>query len=127
MVTKPLIYLASPYSDPDPGVRQKRYEEATRHASILMTEMDIYVFSPITHSHNLEQLEKRDWQFWMKFSCNLLAKCDELFILKIPGWNESKGVFMERHIAKMLKMPITEIEPYLDNIVDKDLKKFPEL
>jgi len=50
MSSKPLIYLASPYSHPDPSVRQERYEAACK-ATAAMMRQGYHVYSPIAATH----------------------------------------------------------------------------
>ena len=45
-----LIYLASPYSDPDPWVKENRFLAVCTKAAKMMSE-GAYVFSPIAHTH----------------------------------------------------------------------------
>ena len=48
-----IIYLAAPYSHPDPGVRERRFRAINRAAAALIAEGRI-VFSPISMSHPIE-------------------------------------------------------------------------
>jgi hypothetical protein len=60
-----MIYLCSPYTHPDPAVREARYEAACRTAAHLMRSGKI-VFSPIAHSHGIAQYGlPKDWSFWI--------------------------------------------------------------
>lgn len=45
-----MIYLASPYSHPDPAVEELRFEAACEAACKLM-QQGHHVFSPIAHTH----------------------------------------------------------------------------
>ena len=47
-----MIYLASPYSDPDPAVRQSRFEAACK-ATAEMLRAGLIVFSPVMWSTGL--------------------------------------------------------------------------
>lgn len=61
-----MIYLASPYSDPDPAVREQRYEAACA-ATVAMLRAGHVVFSPIVHSHPLVAYGlPTDWAFWQR-------------------------------------------------------------
>lgn len=37
---------------------------------------------------------------------SLISKCDELWVLKIDGWEQSKGVSAEIEYAESLNIPI---------------------
>ncbi len=104
--TRPVIYLASPYSDIDPDVREERYQAACRKAAALMREGGL-VFSPIVHSHPLTfHGLPGDWGYWEQYDRRQLEHCDEVVVLALPGWKESKGVQAEIAIAKDLGKPV---------------------
>jgi Domain of unknown function (DUF1937). len=54
-----MIYLASPYSHPDPLVREARFDAACRAMADLVHAGQI-VFSPIVHGHPLGALQLAD-------------------------------------------------------------------
>lgn len=101
-----LTYLASPYSHPDAAVRQQRFEAACRVAAALIRRGHV-VFSPIAHSHSIAQHGLPvDWGFWERHDRRLLAACDELWVLKLDGWQHSRGVQAEIAIALALGKPV---------------------
>ena len=62
-----MIYLASPYSHPDPAVRERRFRAACSAAAFLL-QAGHAVFSPIAHGHVLaEHGLPTDWSFWQRF------------------------------------------------------------
>ncbi len=104
-----LIYLASPYSDPDLKVRRFRFLEACLASAKLMEKGKI-VFSPIAHSHPIEEYgmgEVKDANFWLAQDFAILSRCDELCVLMLPGWKESHGVNREIDFANEKGMRIT--------------------
>ena len=90
------IYLACPYSDPDPEVRHLRFKSACRKAGELMQEGHV-VFSPLSHSVPVADTMSNhlDHDFWLGQDVAFLEWCDEMLVLTLPGWNESKGVRCE--------------------------------
>lgn len=61
-----MIYLASPYTHPDPAVRQRRFDAACR-AAAQMIRAGSMVFSPVVHSHPLTHYGLPfDWRAWAK-------------------------------------------------------------
>ncbi len=97
------IYLACPYSDPDPEIREMRVRLANRAAADLMRRGHV-VFSPISHSHAIASQCQLPmiWAFWEKQSHAFVEWCDELRILGLPGWRESRGVQAELALAATL-------------------------
>lgn len=101
-----MIYMASPYSDPDPAVRSARFDAACKYAAEAMREGQL-VYSPIAHSHALaERGLPGDWAFWAEHSRSMLQRCDALVVLTLPGWQESRGVAAEIGIARALGIPV---------------------
>ena len=106
-----MIYLASPYSHPDPEVRAARLRQTCRHAARLVRKGRL-VYSPIAHSHMLaEQGLPADWPFWAEHSRWMLSACRELVVLALPGWEESTGVKAEVEIAQGLGLPVRFVAP----------------
>lgn len=102
------IYLASPYSDPDPAIREHRFSMICEKAGELMNEGYI-VYSPIAHSHPIAcQCElPTDWNFWEKFDRAFIEWADEVWVYMLPGWIDSRGVKAEIKIAVKLGKPVT--------------------
>lgn len=97
-----MIYLASPYSHPDPAVRDQRYLAACRAAVRLLLAAQS-VFSPIVHGHPLVQLGlSGDWLFSARHDQWHLSRCDEVLVLALTGWDESVGVQHEIAFAQKL-------------------------
>lgn len=87
-----LIYLAVPYTHPDPVVRQRRFEAATAYAAKLML-VGHTVFSPITHSHPIAQHGQcPNWSQWQPLDLFILSLSRRLVVLCLDGWEQSEGV-----------------------------------
>lgn len=94
-----MIYLASPYSHPDPDVREQRFEAACAAAAALL-RAGHRVYSPIAHSHPLTRYGlPGDWTFWERHDRWYLERCDEVVVLMLEGWEASAGVRAEIAIA----------------------------
>jgi hypothetical protein len=102
-----LVYLASPYSHPDPAVMESRYLEAVKAAHYLMSQGHV-VFSPIAHNHILVKMFGLPvgWEYWEKFDSVYLRMSSQLIILTLDGWMESKGIKGELKIAGELQLPL---------------------
>ena len=111
----PIVYLACPYSDPDPEVRRLRFELANLTTVVLIREGRI-VFSPISHSHPLSRLGlPGDWKFWEPMARAYLKICRRVAVLTLPGWENSVGVQRELDIASQLAKPISYLN--LDDVL----------
>lgn len=97
---KSLVYLASPYSNDNKNIVTARYEAVLEATARLLNQGKI-VFSPIVHSHFLGEHHglQGDWDFWKQFDETYIERCDELYVLMLDGWRESKGVAAEIELA----------------------------
>ena len=108
-----MIYLASPYSDPDPVIREQRFRAACRATAALIGAGHM-VFSPIVHSHPLVVHGlPTGWEFWKRRCREHLARCDEIAILTLPGWERSIGVQAESWFARQMAKPVRYVPPTL--------------
>jgi nucleoside 2-deoxyribosyltransferase len=119
-----MIYLASPYSHPDPAVREQRYRAVCRATAALL-RAGLVVFSPIAHSHALVQYGlPTEWPFWERIDHAYLERCDLLVVLMLDGWKASVGVQAEIAIARELGKPVSYLEapgsPTLAHVVLED-------
>lgn len=106
-----MIYLASPYSDPSLGVMESRFLAACRAASRLM-RLGRLVFSPVAHTHPIAQYGlPLGWDYWERFDRWYIERCDEVVVLTLAGWEDSKGVQAEMKIARELGKPVSFLEP----------------
>ena len=81
-----MLYLASPYSDPDPLIMKTRFLLAEQVTARLL-QREIWVYSPIVHCHELALKYElpTDFTFWRAYNFAMLRHADELFVLKIPA------------------------------------------
>ena len=102
------IYLAIPYT----GNEEQNFKIANKVAGQLMSKGNI-VFSPISHTHPIaiECNLPGDWKYWKSFDIAFIKWCDEVQIIALPGWRQSKGVMAEIDIAKKNNKKIKFIYP----------------
>ena len=106
-----MIYVASPYSCADLAVREARFEMACRATAQLIRTGEL-AFSPIVHSHPLVKFGlPTDWDFWQRCDQTLMSCCQEIVVLQLDGWRESRGVQAEIDLAIELDLPIRYIDP----------------
>ena len=108
---KGFAYIASPYSHPTSYVMQERFNQVESYTAQCMKN-NMVVFSPIVHCHTLAQNYKlpTHFDFWQKYCLGMLAFSTELFVLKMEGWEDSKGVQSEIQFAKRIGLPIIYID-----------------
>lgn len=106
-----MIYLASPYSHPEATVRDARFHSVCCVAARLM-KSGMHVFSPIAHTHPIALAGDlpRGWDYWEAFDRKMIAACDGVLVLRLDGWDKSKGVTAEIAIAKELGKPVAYID-----------------
>lgn len=112
-MTRPIIYLATPYSHPDPAVREARYEAVTRYAARLIAEGNV-VFSPITMSHPIEVLSgaaPAPSDVWCDFDEPFMEVSAEAVVLMLPGWEQSRGVAREIAHFTTAGKPVRYVTP----------------
>lgn len=111
-----MIYLASPYTHDDSEVREARYRAVSR-VTVDLIKQGKFVYSPIAHSHPLLQFSNLplEYDYWQKLCEDAIACCDYLIVLKLPGWETSKGVQAEIKFATEMNMLIEYME-YHDGI-----------
>ena len=117
-----LLYLAIPYSHSDKAIREYRFRTACRASAVLMKH-GIVVFSPLSHSIPIAEYVgdiESEHDFWLSQDIPILRRCDELLILGIDGWTESKGVKQEMFEALRLRKPITVID-------EADIDRLPKI
>ena len=108
---KTLIYLATPYSDPDPTIREQRFCIVNGVAARLMRE-GYHIFSPISHTHPIALAGDlpKGWDFWHEFDKAVLSACAKVIVLRQPGWETSTGVKAEIKLAQEMGLSVEYID-----------------
>ena len=106
-----LHYLASPYNHPDRSVMEGRRAAACRKAGELIAS-GVATVSPVAHNAAIlhEVGGATGWEAWKIQDGAMLAACSKVLVLRLPGWEDSKGVAAEISLAQQLGKPIE----YLD-------------
>jgi len=106
------IYLATPYSHRDEKVRTQRFMAVSERANSLM-QLGHLVYSPITHGHILGAFGNLpgDFDFWEAHCLSFLRHwAQELHVLALPGWQQSRGVLAEMAEAGRLGLPVWHLK-----------------
>ena len=104
-----LIYLAAPLGHHNPAVRAGRFDSANRYFGYLVRERKL-VFSPLSLGASLDAADFSN-SVWYALGLQFLARCDEMRILALDGWEESVGVGLEIRYARQLRLPIYVVNP----------------
>lgn len=108
---KTLVYLAVPYTHEDPTVMEWRFNVVNEVAGRLMKQ-GIHIFSPISHTHPIAVTcdLPRGFDFWEQYDRAILQVCRKVIVLRLFGWEQSKGVQAEIKIATELGIPVEYID-----------------
>lgn len=108
------VYLASPYTAPSAQIMHERYAAAASFvARRLEIEPEHTVYSPIVHYHPiaLQHSLPKSFDFWMKHNYNMIDRADELWVLQLQDWEESRGVNAEIQYTEKQNKPIVYWNP----------------
>ncbi len=95
---RPLVYLAGPYSKPDPVENTHR---VILEANKLLDDGRVTPHVPhLTHLWHL--VSPRPIEFWYEYDLALLVRCDA--VLRMPG--DSTGADREVDVAEELRIPV---------------------
>lgn len=91
-----MIYLASPYSDPNRQVMADRYYLAMQTTVSLLKQRYI-VYSSIVHCHAMAVSFDlpHNFEFWQHYNKGMINVASLLYVLNIAGCKDSKGVNAE--------------------------------
>lgn len=105
-----MLYIASPYSHPEAAVRNARYLAAFKYTTQCLHQ-GLIAFSPIVYGHQFALLENMptDHIWWLEFNEHMLAASTEIHLLKLDGWQMSRGVAHELNFADRHGIPVKEI------------------
>lgn len=108
-----MIYLSTPYRDPNPDVVEQRYQACLAAAAEMMRTSGKPVFSLIAHSHPIVKAHDlpTSTDFWLQYMREMIAASELVVVVMLPGWNESEGVWAERRIAAELGVSVMFKEP----------------
>lgn len=111
---KDLIYLASPYSTPRVlgNFLEERYQAALK-AQQWLIDQGYCAWSPIVQTHHIT-MGKVLFHFWVDYNEAFIARCQQFFVLMLPGWQESNGTKDDLRLATLHNKPITYVEPLPD-------------
>lgn len=101
------IYLAIPYTSPSKRTERFRHVIANEVAASLISKGYI-IYSPISHTHPIHEACEGTITHsqWLRLDTEFVKWADELWVLTLDGWEESRGVKYEIALAESLQIPV---------------------
>lgn len=94
-MSRPIVYLAAPYSHADMAVIEARVAATNRAAGELIAT-GLIVFSPISMTHAIAMvMGNHADEMWYGFDEPFMEVCERCVVLTLDGWSESRGVTAE--------------------------------
>lgn len=116
-----IIYLSTPYSK-HPGGIEQAFLQACCAAGVLVKRGHC-VYSPIAHTHPIatkSSMDPLDHALWLHFDQPFMEACDELWIIQMPGWDDSHGIEIERKAFMGMGKPVKYLSwPKLEEVPAK--------
>jgi hypothetical protein len=108
-----MIFVASPYTDENPEKMELRYHQVRNWTFARIQHHHEILFSPIAYCHRYALMHNMptDFSYWQNFSNGFLDVALSVYVLMLPGWEDSRGVTSEIAYAKKLKKKI-DFHPY---------------
>lgn len=118
--TDEVYYLASPYSHPDPVIKEMRYTIVTAIGAALSLA-GFLTIEPIGASHPVAKTFKlpTGYEFWKRRDRALISHSDGVIVAMMDGWQESVGVTDEIQFAESIGKPVYYLDP------KKFLREYP--
>lgn len=125
----PIWYLGSPYSHALQEVVARRYVQTCQAAARLF-ESGMHVYSPIAHTHAINEvggLDAPTFEHWRAFDLGMLDRLHGLMVLTLPDWDRSTGLRAEIDHAHKIGKPMVYAAPRIDirtgHIVDVTISR----
>lgn len=106
-----MIYIASPYSSPIPELVTQRVAQVTAFVDQMIAQ-GFVAFSPIMYCHPIAKRLAVGTSAgdWMAFNMDMLRRAEATYFLRLPGWENSRGMSIERNVCKMLNMATADYD-----------------
>ena len=106
--------ISGPYSSKDEAVKQSRIK-AIADACLLVTKMGDIPVSPLLFGLTLIEKSGQQlpdsYEFWDEFCRQYVLASHKIYVLNLPGWDESNGVKDEIKVAKENLIPVYLVDP----------------
>ena len=113
------IYLASPYTHPDPAVMAQRYSLTLGLTTRLLID-GLPVFSPIVYGRQMERDLGHTFEAWQSINDAMIHAASDFAIFRLPGWEQSRGIAHEVDLWRRVKRSEPKIFYELGDPKDAD-------
>ena len=106
-----LVYISCPFGHSNDYIVQNRVNISNSYYAHLLKN-NINAISPLTVGNVLRTyIPEHQWdsKFWMPIDLHLLEKCDEMHVMCLAGWRNSKGVKEEIEFCERVGIPVKYI------------------
>jgi hypothetical protein len=110
-IPEKLIYISCPFGHSNEHIVENRVNFANSYY-VQLLKGNQNAISPLTIGNVLRTyMPEHQWdsKFWMPIDLHLLEKCDEMHVLCLAGWRNSKGVKEEIDFCERKGIPIKYI------------------
>lgn len=109
------VYLSAPYTSSEAGVRDLRARACAQAMADLIVAGQCVICPVVMNHEALRILDDRrsgpNSVYWSCLETRLAETCDELVVLQLPGWEDSRGVAREVELFRMRGKPIRFLFP----------------
>lgn len=115
-----MIYVVSPYSHEDKRVEEERFERVVQHMACLARD-GLYVYSPIAHWHPIaiKHDMPTDFTYYRKVNEDMIRRAASLLLIKMSGWQISRGVGHEVEFARERNIPIYTMDDVIGATMER--------
>lgn len=110
-----MVYVAAPYSNivNKPALMRSIAKFCGEY---MIAHPGEYAITGLVHHYACEDNPTlgTDYQFWETFCQGFIQRCDKVVVLKIDGWETSKGVAAEIDYATHLGRPVEFVDWSID-------------
>jgi hypothetical protein len=87
------------------GIPEFNYA-AFHYAATALRGQGIEVINPAELHGDDDTGGDHSWEWYLRAALKAVLECDEIVLL--PGWEQSRGARLEKHVAEQLGMRVTE-------------------
>lgn len=101
------FYLASPYTDPDEAVRNRRAELSNEYAGHLLRH-GVFTYQAIWSTHAIAERHALPvpHEHWIALNKAFIDPSAGIIVCDIPGWITSRGIAHEIKYARSIGKPL---------------------